>query len=92
MDLDEPCWYTADCADPVQTTELVLLPKIAPMPPVARMIASASKVRTLMSRRFIAQMPRHTPCPSSTEERNSQPSYLVTLPSDSYRRTCSSSA
>ena len=29
-----------------------------------------------------AQMPRQTPLPSRTAERNSQPSYLVTLPSD----------
>ncbi len=35
----------ADCAEPVQTTELVLLPKMAPTPPVARMIASAGKER-----------------------------------------------
>ena len=33
----------ADCAEPVQTTELVLLPKMAPLPPVARMMASAAK-------------------------------------------------
>src|SRR5258706_2709639 len=26
-----PCWYSADCAEPVQTTELVLLPKMAPI-------------------------------------------------------------
>ena len=46
---------------PVQTTELVDLPKIAPVPPVARMTASAGKVRTSMERRSMAQMPRQTP-------------------------------
>ncbi len=34
----------------------------------------------------MAQMPRQARWPSSTAERNSQCSYLVTLPSDSYRR------
>ena len=48
----------ADCAEPVQTTELVLLPKMAPMPPVARMTASAGKLRSSMVRRSRAVMPR----------------------------------
>src|SRR2546427_8350799 len=59
------------------------LPKIAPMPPVAMMIASAGKVRTSMLRRSMAQMPRQTRLPSSTADRNSQCSYFATLPSDS---------
>src|SRR6201984_510015 len=62
------------------------------MPPVAMMIASAGKVRTSIDRRSIAQMPRQTRFPSSTADRNSQCSYFFTLPSDSYLRTCSSSA
>ncbi len=73
----------ADCAEPVQTTELVLLPKMAPMPPVARMMASAAKERSSMVRRSRAVMPRATPFESMTAERNSQPSYFLTLPSDS---------
>ena len=77
---------------PVQTTEFVDFPKIAPMPPVAMMIASAGNVRISMVRKSIAHMPRHTRFPSSTADRNSQCSYFFTLPSDSYRRTCSSSA
>jgi len=59
---------------------------------VQTMIASAGKVRTSIERRSRAQMPRQTPLESSTAERNSQPSYFLTLPSDSWRRTCSSSA
>jgi len=48
-------------AEPVQTTELVDLPKMAPMPPVQTMMASAGKVRVCMERRSRAQMPRQTP-------------------------------
>jgi hypothetical protein len=69
-----------------------LLPKIAPMPPVAKMIASAGKLRNSIVRRSSAVMPRATPFSSITAERNSQPSYFLTLPSDSWRRTCSSRA
>src|SRR5207253_10084709 len=65
-----------DCADPVQTTELVDLPKIAPMPPVQTMMASAGNARTSMDLRSMAQIPRQTRPESSTAERNSQPSYL----------------
>ncbi len=46
------------------------------------MMASAGKVRVSMVRRSMAQMPRQAPLESRTAERNSQPSYLVTLPSD----------
>ena len=66
----------ADCADPVHTTELVLLPKMAPLPPVAIIMASPAKARTSMVRRSMATMPRHTPFESMMADRNSQPSYL----------------
>ncbi len=45
---------------------------MAPLPPVAMMMASAGKVRTSMERKSMAQMPRQTRLESSTAERNSQ--------------------
>ncbi len=63
----------------VQATELVLLPKRAPLPPVAMMMASAEKERSSMERRSRAVMPRATPLESSTAERNSHPSYFFDL-------------
>ena len=46
----------------MQTTEFVDLPKIAPIPPVAMMMASAGKVRTSIERKSMAQMPRQCRC------------------------------
>ncbi len=53
-----------DWAEPVQTTELVDLPKMAPLPPVQTMMASAGKVRVSMERRSMAVMPRQAPLES----------------------------
>ena len=45
-------------------------------------MASAGKALSSIVRRFIAVMPRQTPLSSRMAERNSQPSYFLTLPSD----------
>ena len=57
--------------------------------PVVSTIGAGLVLQEVMTKTFGAEQ---TPFPSSTAERNSQPSYFLTLPSDSWRRTCSSSA
>ena len=70
-------------APPVHMTEFVLLPKMRPLPPVAITTASARNARIVIERRSWATMPWQTPFASRIGRRNSQCSYLVTLPSAS---------
>ena len=72
--------------------ELVERPKTMPGPPVASITASAGMARTSMVRRSIATLPTQRPDPSFTIPSHSQYSNLLTIPSASKRRTCSSSA
>ena len=64
----------------MQITDMVLLPKISPLPPVAITTASARKERICMVRMSWATMPTHLPVVRAPGQRNSQNSYLVTLP------------
>src|SRR5881394_3866521 len=67
-----------DYAEPVQTTEFVERPKMAPIPQVAKIAASAGNVLTSMDRKSIPQMPRHTLPSSMTAARKFQPSNFLT--------------
>jgi hypothetical protein len=72
-------------------TDIVLLPKINPFPPVAMTTASARKLRICIVRMSCATMPTQAPS-WMTGQRNSQNSNLLTRPSASQRRVCSSRA
>src|SRR5699024_1128218 len=77
-------------ADPVLIIEFVDFPKIIPGPPAAKIVASEGK--DLISWDLISCATIHRPTPSSsiTARKNSHPSYFVTRPTTSYRRTYSS--